>query len=184
MSESVSQEFHQTLKLCSPGGNTADNSPEYLQQGGAPLQSIRQCTVISNSDFHSVLFCITLCLLQALHSNKIIYSNSVSMELQKYKPKIKHNLTTLMCKTQDVVNDRKYHFGHELHPMNISDHRAVVYALKRDLGQSIWPKQWFIISPFNKNLYCKILSSSIFVYIINPEKMKALYCKLESKWAK
>lgn len=39
--------------------------------------------------------------------------------------------------TQDVVNERRDHSGHELHLINISDHRAAVYALKWDLGRPI-----------------------------------------------
>lgn len=42
-----------------------------------------------------------------------------------------------MCKTQDTVNERRGRSGHELHFINISDRRAAVCPMKRDLGSAI-----------------------------------------------
>lgn len=84
-----------------------------------------------------------------------------------------------MCKTQDTINERRDHSGHELHLRNMSNHRTVVCSLKQDLGRPIKTKQGFMMSPLYMSVYCsthRCYRIPSFVYSVNAEKMKALYC--------
>lgn len=57
-------------------------------------------------------------------------------------------------------------WSHELRLINISDHRAVVCALKWDLGRPISTRHGFMMRPFYKNL-CYVVPSSL---------QKSLFC--------
>lgn len=87
-----------------------------------------------------------------------------------------------MCKAQDVVSERRDHSAHQLHLINISDHRAVVCTLKWDLGRPFETRQGFMMSPFffffTKS--CAVwlyhhYRNPVFVYNVKAEKVKALY---------
>lgn len=66
-----------------------------------------------------------------------------------------------MCKTQTVVHEEEKHF-YMLWTYLVIEMWSVQWnGILVDLFSQ---KQWLMMSAFNKNVYCKILSSFIFVY--------------------